>query len=67
MPSSVIGSYYYDPESCELTISYVSGVVYCYTDVPEKVYKEFRSSISKGRYLNFNIKGKFNYKKVNAE
>lgn len=67
MPSSVIGSYNYDPEARELTITYVSGLVYCYKEVPEKVFKEFRASIGKGRYLNFHIKGKFAYNKVEAE
>lgn len=32
--------------------------------VPEKVFKEFRANASKGRYLNFHIKGKFNYEKI---
>ena len=48
MPSSVIGSYSYDPEARELTITYVSGLVYRYTEVPEKVNKEFMTSISIG-------------------
>ena len=41
MPSSVIGSYRYETESKELTITYVSGLIYCYMEVPEKVFKEF--------------------------
>ena len=64
MPSLVISSISYDPDSANLTIEYVSGLVYCYKEVPEKVYKEFRASGSKGRYLNFHIKGKFNYERL---
>jgi KTSC domain len=64
MPSSVISSYNYNPDTENLTIRYVSGLVYCYQKVPEKVFKEFKTSISKGRYLNFYIKGKFDYHKI---
>jgi hypothetical protein len=64
MPSSVIGSYSYDPESADLTIRYVSGLVYCYRQVPQKVFKEFKASLVKGRYLNYHIKGKYAYEKV---
>jgi len=66
MPSSVISSYSYDAQSAALTVTYISGLVYRYKEVPEKVFKEFRASGSKGRYLNFNIKGKFQYEKVDA-
>lgn len=66
MPSLVIGSYDYDLISGDLTIRYVSGLVYCYKDVPEKVYKEFRATLVKGRYLNFHIKGKYRYERLDA-
>lgn len=64
MPSSVISSFSYDPQSGDLTIRYISGLIYRYMGVPEKVFKEFRANASKGRYLNFHIKGKFNYEKI---
>ena len=66
MPSSVISSYNYDPHTEDLIIRYVSGLVYCYQKVPEKVFKEFKASVSKGRYLNYNIKGKFEYHKLDT-
>ena len=58
MPSSVIASINYDIDSSILSITYVSGVIYRYKAVPEKVYKELKASMSKGRYLNFHVKGK---------
>ncbi|NEU09520.1 KTSC domain-containing protein [Flavihumibacter sp. R14] len=64
MPSSVITSYNYEPETASLVIRYVSGLVYRYKEVPEKVFKEFKASGSKGRYLNFHIKGRFSYERV---
>ena len=67
MPSSVVDSYTYDADKADLTIRYVSGIVYCYKEVPERIYKEFRASGAKGRYLNFHIKGKFSYEKLMAQ
>jgi hypothetical protein len=64
MPSTVISSYSYDVQAAALTVRYISGLVYRYKEVPEKVFKEFRASGSKGRYLNFHIKGKFSYDKL---
>lgn len=64
MPSTVILSINYDPDSSTLIIEYVSGVVYHYKNVPEKVYKELKASISKGRYLNHHIKRKYDFEKL---
>ncbi|MDP9079648.1 MAG: KTSC domain-containing protein [Bacteroidota bacterium] len=53
MPSTVIAGMEYDPAAQTLKISYVSGQVYLYKDVPEKVYMELKASRVKGRYLCF--------------
>lgn len=65
MPSSVVAAINYDPESHSLKVTYVSGLVYEYKDVPENVYKAMKIAGSKGRYLNFHIKGKYDFEKVN--
>ena len=67
MPSSVVDSFFYQHEQETLTIRYISGMVYIYKYVPENVFKEFKASASKGRYLNFHIKRKFKYDKELAE
>jgi hypothetical protein len=54
----------YDPETKSLTISYVSGQIYAYRDVPETVYKELKASRVKGRYLRFFVKDKYAFKKI---
>jgi hypothetical protein len=64
MPSSVIGYIKYDPVSETLSVQYLSGAVYNYKAVPKKIYKEMRASVSKGRYLNYKIKGKYEFEKV---
>ena len=64
MPSSVVAAINYDPDSLSLKVVYVSGMVYEYKGVPESVYRELKMAGSKGRYLNYNIKGKYDYEKV---
>jgi len=62
--SSVIHRMHYDPKKQVLTIVYVSGKVYDYKGVPEKVYEEMKTAFSKGEFLNYHIKGKYPYKQV---
>jgi hypothetical protein len=64
MPSSVVHTMRYDPDSRTLRIIFVSGMVYDYLNVPEKVYEEMKGSGSKGTFLNQRIKTKFPFRKV---
>ena len=64
MPSSVVSGIHYYPSTSILRIIFVSGTIYDYTNVPEKVYNEMRKAFSKGSYLNQYIKGFYKYKKV---
>lgn len=64
MPSSVIHTMHYDKVSKTLRIRFVSGMVYDYLDVPEKVYREMKESGSKGKFLNERIKEHFSFHKV---
>jgi hypothetical protein len=64
MPSAVISSYVYDREKSVLRVSFVSGLIYEYTGVPESLYIEMKNSFSKGVFLNKKIKGKYQYRKV---
>jgi KTSC domain len=65
MPSSVVSAIHYYPATSTLRVVFVSGMVYDYKNVPEKVYKEMKASPSKGTYLNQHIKGLYGFKKVN--
>ena len=56
MPSTVISKFFYDAENRMLKIAFVSGIVYEYKNVPEKVYEEMKASGAKGIYLNQYIK-----------
>jgi hypothetical protein len=65
MPSSVIDKISYFQESHTLRVEFVSGLIYDYHDVPPEVYKSLKIAGSKGRFLNFHIKGKFRFDRVN--
>ena len=64
MPSSVIDHFSYDAESQILKVTFLSGKIYAYKDVPEKIYQTMRRTTSKGRYLNFVIKPNFEYEEL---
>jgi hypothetical protein len=65
MPSSVIASINYFPETHKLRVEFLSGLIYDYKDVPPEVYKALKIAGSKGRFLNFHIKGKYQFDKIN--
>jgi lysyl-tRNA synthetase class 2 len=56
MPSSVIHTHHYEPDLLELTITFVTGRVYRYKDVPAEVYAEFCDARSKGTFFNQHIR-----------
>lgn len=64
MPSSVISAIRYNSDTATLRIIFVSGMVYDYKNVPEDIYKEMKSSESKGAYLNLHIKGYYTFEKI---
>jgi hypothetical protein len=64
MPSTVIFSFNYDATTATLRITFVSGVVYDYKNVPEDVYHALKTSGSKGTYLNQHIKKKYSFQKI---
>lgn len=64
MPSTVIRKFTYDSEKERLYVTFLSGKVYVYLNVPEDVYEEMKAAFSKGKFLNENIKGKYTFKSV---
>ena len=55
----------YDPESQGLFVCFRdSGDIYLYYGLPQRVYDEFMAAESKGGYLNREIKGTYDFKKV---
>lgn len=66
MPSTVIKTYLYSPETEKLRIVYRSGAVYDYFKVSLELYEEFRTAFSKGVFLNKRIKPNHPYEKVSV-
>jgi hypothetical protein len=64
MPSSVVSAIKYDPKTSVLRVIFVSGMVYDYMKVPEKIYEDMKAAFSKGTYLNQQIKGHYQFKKI---
>ncbi len=64
MPSSVVARFKYNAAKSVLRVFFVSGSVYDYFRVPEKVYEEMKQAGSKGTFLNFRIKNAYPYKRV---
>lgn len=64
MPSSVIKHFNYNEKSNTLKITFVSGLVYAYKNVPQQVYELLVIAGSKGRYFNYYIKDKFKFRKL---
>jgi len=67
MPSLVVGEILYDKFTHTLRVTYVSGKIYDYKDVPEKVYSAMKAAFSKGAFLNKYVKGKFEFEKVEVK
>jgi hypothetical protein len=64
MPSSVIHHYSYDELKSRLRVFFISGIVYDYFNVPKDMYEKLRKALSKGKFLNKHIKGKYPFEKV---
>ncbi len=54
----------YNTESNLLTVTFNNGSIYEYYEFPWEKFTKFRMSESQGKFLNTNINGKYNYKKV---
>ena len=59
MPSTAIRAIDYDEPSRMLRVTFVSGAVYDYEDVPAETVEAFRGSGSRGRFFAYKIRPKF--------
>lgn len=62
--STMINKAVYNFSNQSLKIQYSSGEVYEYQGVTEDVYESFCKSESQGKFLNEQIKNKFEYSKL---
>ena len=64
MLSTAIKSWKYSPKKRILTLTWVSGHVYNYFDVPASVIQHLENAPSKGRYVYYNVRTSFKYTRV---
>jgi hypothetical protein len=62
MPSTVIRSIAYRPESRELDVLFTTGRRYLFHDVPPEAAEAFRQARIKGRHFNSRIRGRYSFR-----
>jgi len=67
MPSSVIRFFRYSPDRRELKVTFVSGRLYVYDNVPPEVAAAFKEARSKGAFFNHEIRDRYAYRDVTHE
>lgn len=61
--SSNIKKIGFDSEENKLYVQYTSGL-YVYENVNKDLFEAFKQAESKGKFINENIKGKYEFKKL---
>ena len=64
MPSTVIRAFTYAPDRRELSVEFVTGRRYVYSQVPEGEAQALRSAFAKGVYFNKHIRDRYPYREV---
>lgn len=59
MPSNVIRTFSYRPETRELDVLFTTGRRYVFHDVPPEAAESLRAAFSKGRHFNTRIRGRY--------
>jgi hypothetical protein len=54
----------YDKQQQIMDIEFLSGRIYRYFGVPQKIYAQLLTARSKGSWFARNIRGKFKYKRI---
>ena len=53
-----------DHDGTDLVVEYISGSKYRYKGVPTELFEALKTAESKGRFMNAEIKGKFDYERI---
>jgi hypothetical protein len=64
MPSSVIRNFAYNVATRQLVVTFTTGRVYAYANVPPEVAGAFRNSPSKGRFFNSEIRDTYDCREI---
>ncbi|MDP3370812.1 MAG: KTSC domain-containing protein [Brevundimonas sp.] len=64
MPSSVIRQFSYDEPRSRLRVTFTSGDVYDYLDVPPMIFDELKAAASKGRFFSARIRDRYTFERI---
>jgi hypothetical protein len=64
MPSTAIANIKYDDRRNRLTVTFVTGRIYEYVDVPSEVAASFQSAVSKGTFFNSYIRDRYDFREM---
>jgi lysyl-tRNA synthetase class 2 len=64
MPSTVIRSVAYRPETRELDVLFTTGRRYVFHEVPVQAAEDFRAARIKGRHFNARIRGRYRFSEI---
>jgi hypothetical protein len=64
MPSTAIADIEYDHGRERLTVTFVTGRIYEYVDVPVEVAASFQSAFSKGTFFNSYIRDRYDFREL---
>ena len=63
MPSAVISAFRYLAEREELEITFRSGRMYAYQDVPPDTARAMKAAFSKGEFFNADIRERYTFER----
>ncbi len=66
MPSSAIADIAYNQDSKRLTVTFVTGRIYEYVDVPSDVASSFQSASSKGTFFNAYVRDRYDFRELTS-
>ena len=64
MPSTAIAIIEYDQIRERLSVTFVTGRIYEYVDVPAEVAASFQSAFSKGTFFNSYIRDRYDFREL---
>jgi hypothetical protein len=64
MPSTAIADIKYDAARERLAVTFVTGRIYEYVDVPAEVAASFQSAFSKGTFFNSYIRDRYDFREL---
>ena len=64
MPSTAIANIEYDATRERLTVTFVTGRIYEYVDVPSEVAASFQSAFSKGTFFNSYVRDRYDFREL---